>query len=606
MNHKLHASLALASAILAFAIASGAGDQPATALPAAAVPAAAVPAAAVPAAAVPTAKPAPQEAKTPRMSESVIRLNAPIFSPQFANVPLAAINDEFITMEDLKKALGAIHEGMKEETPVSKNHIPELFNRLVNSKLIIQEARNIGLDKLDHLKKSTDEYSVELLRETLLFLQAKDVKVDEKDVDKAYAEASREWRFKSLIIPNQEDVKAFQAGLKSGKTYDQLYDAAIKEGKAKEGGKPDEVIPRSAVSPELLALIDKMKPGEVSPPLPLGTGAVFYRVEEVRSKEDPELRFKIRTEVDKKTRVKALEEYKQGLIKKNVKLNKKVYDKISYKVTKAQFEKLLKDKRVIADIKGEKPITVAELTEALKSKYFHGIERALEGNKVNISKDMVYDEILTTRLFQKDARDRRVAESEEFRTRLKAYVDSLLFNEFITKIVRDDVRMTTDDLEAYYKEHSKEFTSPAGLSLTALAFDALPKAELAVDKLRNGTDYKWYKDNAEGQTSISKEYIDYFAGTPVTFDSLPEKLAKAMVGAKTGEFRVFPDGKVTYAIAVLEVIKSDILPFERVEEVIRQRVFYDKLNKTAESWADKIRASSEITIYADFAKQEKP
>ena len=42
------------------------------------------------------------------------------------------------------------------------------------------------------------------------------------------------------------------------------------------------------------------------------------------------------------------------------------------------FEVLLKDKRVVAEIKGEKPITVGELTDYLKQQIYHGVGMAIE------------------------------------------------------------------------------------------------------------------------------------------------------------------------------------------------------------------------------------
>src|SRR6185369_16746481 len=109
-----------------------------------------------------------------------------------------------------------------------KKNFPELLKRLVNSLLIIQEARNMELDKLEEIKTSVDDYSQKLLRDMLLKEQVKNVKADPKDVENTYKERTFEWRLKSLIVDKLDDVKAIEAALKAGEKFDALYDKAIK------------------------------------------------------------------------------------------------------------------------------------------------------------------------------------------------------------------------------------------------------------------------------------------------------------------------------------------------------------------------------------------
>lgn len=598
MTIKMLALITAIAPLFAATLAVDAADLPTA-------PASAAPAAAAVPAAVPAVAPAAVE-KAPRMPEASIRVKVPLFSPLFDTTPVASVNDELITVEEIRKTLESIHEGMGEEKSAPKRDLPALLNRLINIRLITQESRSIGFDKQESIVKAIEEYSNDQMRQTLLVEQVKNVRATDKDIEKAVKDRSREWRLKSLIFPNPEDVTAFEAGLKSGKKFDDLYAAAIAEGRAKEGGKPEEFVPHDAIVPALVAVFDKMKPGDVSKPLPLEKSQVIYRIEEVRSKEDPNLRMSVSQEQDKAARIAALETYKKELLKKLTKVKKKIYDKLDYHKSMAEFKKLLKDKRVLVEIKDEKPITVAEFTENVQSKFFHGVERAITGKKINAEKDKVLDEMLTTRIFMKDARDRHMEENEGFRLKLKKYSDSLLFNEFITKIVREEIRVTSDELDAYYKAHAKEYTAPGSLRLTAIAFDDLKKAEVAVDKLRTGTDLKWTKANAEGQMSISKEFFDIFNENELTLESLPEKLQKVVKGAASGDFIVFPDGKATYAVAVLEAKKPQVLPYNVVEDSIKERVFYEKLNAGVDSWAEKLRKSSDITIFADFDKQEKP
>lgn len=601
MKMKMLAPLTITGIISAAVLAAGADQQPVQ--PVAVQPVISAPApvlAPVPAPATDVPATAKEE-KAPKAEDVTIRLNAPIFSPYFAKVPLAMVNDEPITMEELKKTLGTIHEGMTAESSVHRKNFPVLLKRLVNSLLIIQEARSMELDKLEEIKTSLDDYAKKTLRDQLLKAQVKDVKADGKSVDKAYKERISEWRLKSLIVDKLDDVKAMETALKGGRKFDDLYDKAIKDGIAKEGGKSDSFIPRDVIAPSMLATLEKMKTGEVSKPLALDKGYLIYRLEEKHYKEDANIKDQVQQELDAKARLKALEAFQKALIKKYV-TEKKLFNKLDFENKKVKFESFLKDKRVVAEVKGEKPVTVAALAEAVAAKFYHGVERAIEGKKVNKEKRAIMDELLGTIVFDKEARARKIDESEEYRNKVRAYSNSLLFGTFVNKVVRPEITVTKDELQSYYKEHAKEYSTVDFYRLDAIAFDTPQKAEEAVDKLRKGMDFKWYKANAEGRESISKAYHDIFTGDPIARPNLPEPMQKAISGAATGDFKVFLDGKLSYAISITELQPARTKTYAEVEEVIKEAVFYEKLNQGIENWANKLRSSSEVTIYADFVQ----
>lgn len=558
--------------------------------------------AATPAITQPAPLPAAAEEKKAPAEDIFIRLKAPVFSPLFANVPLAVVNDEPITVEELKKSLGTIHEGMAEGRAVHKQNFPELLKRLVNALLIIQEARNMELDKIPEIKGAVDDFSEKLRRELLLKEEVKNVKADEKEVDELYKLRTSEWRLKSLIVEKLEDVKKFEADLKAGKKFDALYDKYIKEGKAKEGGQPDNFLSRDVIPPTMLKTLEKMKINELSKPLALDKGYLFYRVEEVRHQENPVIKEQARLELDSKKRISALETLQESLIKKYVSQKKKLLDQLDFDSKKTKFETFLTDKRVIAEVQGEKPVTVADLAEAIANKYYHGVERAAEGKKINKEKNLILKDMLGTIVLNKEAKVRKIEENEEYRNKVRSFSNTLLFGSFVNRVIRPEITVTLDELKAYHQKHAQEYTTIEAYKLDAIAFETPQQAEEAVEKLRNGMDFKWLKENGEGRVSIGKSLNNLFEGEPIVKNNLPETLQKAVTGAKRGDYRLFEDGKRGYAIAVTDYVPARTKTYEEVEEAIKEAVFYEKLNKGIETWADKLRSSSDVTIYADFAQ----
>src|SRR5208337_4069359 len=95
--------------------------------------------------------------------------------------------------------------------------------------------------------------------------------------------------------------------------------------------------------------------------IPIKGGFVLAKLEEVRYADSPEERVRARQEALKHAKIEALKRYNQNLNKKYVILHKDVLDRLDLEAKEPGFEQLRKDKRVLAEIKGEKPITVADL-----------------------------------------------------------------------------------------------------------------------------------------------------------------------------------------------------------------------------------------------------
>src|SRR5208337_2639152 len=98
----------------------------------------------------------------PGSGEVVIGLKIPLFSPLFSEVPLAKVNDESVTVKEVRDALIASHEERAEETAAQKVDYAAILDRLINVRLIIQEARGMGIDELPEVKETVSAHEKQL------------------------------------------------------------------------------------------------------------------------------------------------------------------------------------------------------------------------------------------------------------------------------------------------------------------------------------------------------------------------------------------------------------------------------------------------------------
>jgi parvulin-like peptidyl-prolyl isomerase len=511
---------------------------------------------------------------------------------------VATVNGDPITLDEFNRELMALHRGVIEEKKVGKKNGLELLKRLVNAKLIIQEAGRIGLDQLPEVKNMVDVFCHTTLRELLAERQLKDVRTDEKEVDKIYRELVKEWKIKSVTFEKEDTGKKMEEEIKAGKNFDEIVRQFVADGSVK-GGEEGNYLSRKALLPQVAAAVSKMAAGTVSPIIPVGSGFVILKVENIRYPESKEAREFAKREALALKKEGVLKSYNDSLIKKYVKLDKKVLGGINFEAKEPGFQKLLEDKRVIAEIQGEKPITVGDLTDNLRQQLYHGVKRAIESKRLNERKIPALDEMLYKRVFRKEALGLGIDKTEAYKNKVKEYENSMIFGAFIQKVVVPDIKLKEEELKKYYNDHLKEYTFPEMIKISSLAFAKREFAEKALEKLRKGTDFQWLAENAEGQInkSNSKNVLN-FEGRFLTTKDLPEGVRKSVLGAKSGNFRLHesPEGHF-YVLAVQGVIPAKPQPFEEAKKEIAKIVFSNKLKKAVEEWAEKLRAVSDVKVY---------
>ena len=542
------------------------------------------------------------EKKAPAEESPTITMTIPLFSPLFATTPVAEVNDESITVDDLVAAIGALHTGMEEQKTAARKSYAEILNRLINIKLIVQEAKNIELDQSQQIKDLLSQFEKATLREILLRQRTKDVKPDESEVEKLYRERVKEWKVASFKFTKEDDAKKIAQEIKRGGSFDQLMEKAVKDGLA-EGSKEAVILHASAADLQIAKAVEGMKVGSVSPVVPVKSGFAIFRLEEVRFPESAETRQQAWLAVLNKGKQEALNKYRDELFKKYVKVDSKFLKKVDFEAPKPGFAKMLDDKRVIARIKGEQPVTVADLAQAINEKYFHGVDSPIKEKKVNVLKSELLDNILSRRVVMKEALSQGIDKTPEFLGRVKDNKETVLFGAFVENVVRRDVRLPESELKAYYQEHvkEKEYIYPGMVRITGLAFTSMEAAQAGVDNLRKGVDFKWLKSTAEGQVADDAPGLLKFDGSLLATTTLPDGLDKVLTGVHSNDHRLFADSAGHYyALQIKDFIPPREMSYEEARETIRRKVYDANLKKAIEDWTKKLRSASDVKVYADF------
>lgn len=512
---------------------------------------------------------------------------------------VASVNGEPVTADELLRQIGTLHAGVA-ETKVRRPDPSVLLNRVIQARLILQEAKRIGLDRLPEMTGKVERLRIGLVKSLLIREQVGGItEGDPAVVERLYRDAVRELTIDSLLFEEEQDAASFPAAIKAGGDFTALAGKAIAAGKAR-GGAGAQTMKPADLRPEVAKALEFLKPGEISAPIRLTDGFTIVRLLDIRHPEDREARRQAQQGALEARKQARLEEYTEVLRKRYTRVDRPLLASLDYESREPGLEKLRKDERVVAQVKGGAPVRVKDLTEGIEKKYYHGMEGAIERKRVNEDLPQILDRILVERATLLEAKRLNLERTDAFKASLKEQTEGVLFDTFVTKVINPEVKLESAELKKHYDEHPGEYTTPEMMRIESLAFGRYEDAQKAIDRLRQGADMKWMRANADGQAGReSYASLLQFNGDLVTTAALPAGLRKAVAGAGAGDCRFFGDpGGPFYALSIRQVVAASPQPYDSVKNDIATKLFIIKRQAAVEDWAAKLRAASNIKIFA--------
>ena len=554
-----------------------------------------------------------EEKASPGPSEEVmITLQAPLGSPLFSQTPVAVVDEEPITFRDLAESIASIHAGRSEEATAAKKDYANLLDRIITRKLIVQEARNMGLDELPEIASQLDAFSTRRLLSMLMAEQLKHVEPDPAEVDALYKRMSREFLLTTLKFGKEEDAVAFSEQCKAGCDFEALAARFIEEGRAEGeiGGK--EYLKLKDLLPRVAEAAFDMQVDSVSEIFTVQGGFLLFHIRDARFYEDPEVEQEARQRIALPLRREKAREYGDFLEKKYATVNEELLERTDFEVKKkgflgfrkerpVDFEELLHDERVLATVPGAEAstVTVGDVAREVQKTYFHGIDKTPEKRaELNQKKRIILKNILLKKTGRLEAVAQGIDQRQEYLDAVEDYTNSVIFDAFVKRVIAPDIKITEQEVRRYYKDHPNELSSPKMLRTNSLVFAALPDAETALRKLRAGADFKWVSANSPGQVDNDTEGRSAFDHQLLSLTALPEDLRKAAESAERGDFLLYSDRKDRHhVIAVEKVFPAQQQPYEAAREQIVKIIFQEKAKELIADWGEKLREAYETRIF---------
>jgi parvulin-like peptidyl-prolyl isomerase len=549
----------------------------------------------------PSVAPVPPDCKGAKAIAGLVQV--PMFAGESSACPVARVGAGVITLGELGGALAASHESRNPSVPPGPAPRPDkefgpALQRLIDVRLITDEAQEMGMADLPEVKAALDQFKERVLRLALESETTGGIKADPAEVERIYRDLVRQWKVKSVLFGKEADAKAFAAAVKKkGASFDALAQEAVAGKKAKGGGEGEWVSLKDAHG-NVAKVIGKVGVGQTSGVVPLPDGFAVLQIEAVRYPDDSAARVAAEEASAANQQRAALSRLYDSLVKKYAKVDQALVKKLDWEKKKPGYAALAKDQRAVVTIAGEKPITVADLTAEMSLKFFHGMETPIKEKRVNREKAPALQNLMVVRLFGKEARARKLQDTPAVLRAADEYRRAVLFSTFVERVIVPDVKVTEPDAQRYFEEHKAEYTTPQMYKLDGIAFTTASGAQGAIERLRAGTDFQWMRANAEGQVPLHQRIFPVDVTAVVTASSLPAEMGKAVAGSSNGDYRMYAaSGDQFYVIRVVENHPPRVEPYAEAREVAARAVFDDKVKTAIKDYAGKLRAAGNVEIF---------
>ena len=528
----------------------------------------------------------------------LLTVMGPILSYADENAPqarevVAVVNGEEIYLDELDEAVAARHRDISEDTSVAWVGYTGALDRLINAKLVIQEALDVGLDERPESREKVRRYQDQTLTSLLKRSRLSGIEPDKEEVERLYREEIRLWKFGALAFKDLEQARAFRGELETGAGFELVGERYVQEGLAAWEGSVQEV--REAdISPQISAGFAGKEVGSFTSIIQAVDRFFVFQLTGVSYPDDPAARKKAVRQALIQKRKEILQKFIDELMEKYVSVDQDVLAGIG----KGEFTDIEKDTRVAAEVTGEDPVLVADLFLFLQGKAYHGGKASEHIEALESDPAAVLWEALEKRLYLKEARETGIDSTARYEAMMVDYEDSLLFGMYIEEFLVPQAQVSEKEVRAAYEKRSHELLLPQKVQLDVLLFNDAASAEKALKSLREGADVKWLGENAAGLKAggVTREEL-----VP---DNLTPELQNLFSGARQGDTGLYEAGDGTYRVfLVRDLPPRDREPFESARARIARELFDVHMNKAIADLTAELRELSEITIYKEKLDQ---
>lgn len=513
---------------------------------------------------------------------------------------LAVVDGQPVTADDMISTFSSRHSGHSKFLG-GESEARRFLNILIEDRLLINEAYNIGLDQEPEAARMIEDYALRLGANYL-------VKQELVDPSKPTpAEIRRVWeeeldtvlQARQIRVETREEAEQIRAALLAGADAEPIARECSYAESSRRGGVMIASWGQLPLAVER-ATFDLL-PGEISPVIESDDGFEVYVIENRVVPSRPPLS-EVSQEIESKLGIRKLEANKAAL-------SKRLFEKYHVTVEPIDFN-AVPINRMLATA----PDTIVarwdgggqlKLRDAIDEKML----APLEGTSTVSARKKIIEQVhaaIHSPLMIMEAKEKNTREVPEVAEAVEIYTDYLVESFLFRDHIFRGLEVTDADLRTYYEQHIPEFDASEERKIAQILVASEADATETLKEIASGVTFEEVakKRSRDFQTAISGGDLGW-----VRSDHVPDAF-KVVLDLKDGEVSEPVRGdRGWHVFKVVEIRPKRIRPFYEVKDDVKAKVLDSKKRAARAEWVEKLRAAAKITIddkaIAKFVKQNE-
>ncbi len=505
--------------------------------------------------------------------------------------PLAWVDGTPITEDNLKNLLTITHR-TEAARPRGEIDLDQVLNKLINERLIVQEAYRMGLDKDPWVLDKLYEYK---LRESVTRLYKEEIKdkvsITDDDVASFYREQMEQIHVRQITVGTAEQARSIREQVQSGSDMEALA-RQFSADAFKEGGGDRGFVRLSNLPDPVREAVTGLKDGEMTPVIKTSSGYVVTRLEEKKAAPEKTVA-EIRPIVQRQLRRKKEDELSRAVLDRYrkqvpVTIDQALLSSLPSSTEAARKEDVPVDDRAVVTLENS-VLTVRGFYEELEALP----RRDLAAQDPAALKDMVVEKWINYKLVDMFALRRHYEKERDFDRMLKAYEEVLLTKVFARKVIFPQIQVSDDLLRKYYEEHKDRYLKPLRYKLRQITVKDEAKAQALLNQLKAGADFSWLAKQ-ESQDGLAEKGGDRGWVAEGQLGPGFSRIVPALGAGETSE--VFSEGAEYYIIQLEAKSEPEYEEYERIREPVTKDYIKDTYDALWNDYAAKLRPDAEIRL----------
>lgn len=508
---------------------------------------------------------------------------------------LAVVNGDTITAADLDELLVSSHRQIAVDKRQDFDY-RMLLTKLINDRLIVQEALAMEMDQEESVSKKVETYrSQTAISDFLNDIYQPTVKVTDEKILEKFEKNYRRAQLRTLGVTDPDLARELALLIESGASMDSLARLHSQDSQRDKGGmhKPrywkdiPNILREQAIGLEV---------GQLKGPFPYEDSFMLLRIESIEPANREALAHT--EEIIRKAIIRDAQAATWSALMDSLNGNYVI------SVDQDVLERIQADSSVFFTggflNSSEVPVmTVNGNTVATEGSFRSELShRAMTAGDLPLHElcELVVSELSEKFVLEAASQDNGYLERPELDARVTKLRDSLLIEMYLVENIVEQMRYSRDEYSQIYEEHKEEWRDSGEVKVDVMLLPDIETADRALTMLRDGADFDYVTGllGIESQYDSGNENWRPLAGLP---NDLAGQLATIAVGGFTDGHYELMDG---WAIFRLNDRKAGRVPsIEEVDKGIRAILFQRNFNRMMNQLIETLKVNSAIEMFED-------